>query len=253
MRKTEQNGGELHEKNDSASDTRTGEITDTANQAGADAGGDERGRAVSYLDVSDEGGLGETVYTGGRSGERNIYSKTYKETPGRRIEKKGNIQYEYNVVGRDLASPKSLNIADSLVNDGIRAIVYSGYVRAIIPSGKQVIDRADAITLSDGTVLIRDDAELPEKEIRAHEPIHVYNKLHPEIYKPIADHLETAGVNITNPQGKDIVSRINRAYKRNHGSIVDTSDLSKFYEELIAHISGHHANDPAFHYRGGCG
>ena len=206
-------------------------------------------RAVPHLNVPDPRDAGESSGSnaGGESGIRQKTSNSYKETGGsRRIETKSGIKYQFNAVGRESASQKALHIADTWTDRGFRVIIYDGQVDATDQSGNTRIGSADATVLDDGTILLRNDAELPETEILAHEPIHYYKKIRPEIYKPIVDTIEFGGIDILNPYGMDIIDKLDKAYNRNHRSYIDLDNLPRIYEELIAQISGHHANDPEF-------
>ena len=204
-------------------------------------------RAVSHLDVYPEGSLGgkSEKDSGGGRRAREATTKTYQAVEGRRDENKGRFRYRYNAISREKASQKSIAIADKWTANGFPVVIYDGNIEAIGVNGESTIGNANATTLSDGTILLRNDADMPEAEILAHEPIHYYKKAKPEIYQPIQSVMDYSGIDIVNPKGKEVMNDLLSAYNKSH-SLDDPFNTNKLYEELIAQISGHHANDPEF-------
>ena len=199
-------------------------------------------RAVPHLNVPDQGGLEQPNYTG----ETRETPKTYQGVEGTRSKDYGNFRYTYHEVSRENTSPKACETADQWMQQGFSVVVYNGRVEAVGKDGISHYGDADAVTLSDGTILLNNNATLPKAEILAHEPIHVYRKRHPEIYRPLVTTLEYSGLNLSNPQAIQTATDSGNTYESTHNGITEVRNLHKFYEELIAQISGHHANNPAF-------
>nr|DAH38437.1 MAG TPA: hypothetical protein [Caudoviricetes sp.] len=201
-----------------------------------------RRSSVQRGSVFDAGNVGNAAQTDDE-GRKNSPARTYQQLEGTRDEDHGRYRYRFHEVGRENASKNSLSIADEWTQGGFTVRVYDGEVKSIGVNGTSKRGSADAMTLSDGTILLNNNASLPKAEILAHEPIHVYRKTHPEIYLPLADTLETGGISIHTPQAMEVLQLLENAYGE---SYMELNNRKKLYEELIAQISGHHANNPAF-------
>ncbi len=204
-----------------------------------------RRAAVQRGSVFDAGNVGNAAQADDE-GRKNSPTRTYQQLEGARDEDHGRYRYRFHEVGRENASENSLSIADEWTRGGFTVRVYAGEVESVGANGTNKRGSADAMTLSDGTILLNNNASLPKAEILAHEPIHVYRKRHPEIYRPLVTTLEYSGLNLSNPQAIQTATDLGNTYESTHNGITEVRNLYKFYEELIAQISGHHANNPAF-------
>ena len=108
---------------------------------------------------------------------------------------------------------------------GFSVAAYNGRVEAVGKDGISHYGDADAMTLSDGTILLSNNAILPKAEILAHEPIHHYRIARPDIYKPIADVVKYGGIDILNPDSAEVLNGIGNTYKTSHGSYLDLDNI----------------------------
>ena len=185
-------------------------------------------RAAVQRGIFDEGNAGKSteINTGGTESAGRVEGKTYQETGGSRsLETQNGRKYTFQAVSREGTTPKARSIADTLTLSGIRTHVYDGEVNTVDKNGKIYPCDADATTLSDGTVLVKNTAELPEKEIAAHEPIHHYRIARPDIYKPIADVVKYGGIDILNPDSAEVLNGIGNTYQTSHGSYLDLDNI----------------------------
>ncbi|MEG2857461.1 MAG: hypothetical protein RR994_02440 [Clostridia bacterium] len=193
------NGGMNYgQETDSTTDTSKGRFN-TPSTPGDASAADGRGRGtISHIDIYPEGDAGaweNESHTGGASRTGGSNSGTYQKVGGIRTENHGVYRYEYNAVSRADATPKALDIADRWVSRGFNATICGGKIMFTSADGTTRPITYNALTRTDGSILVRNDADIAPIEIAAHEPIHAYAIVRPDIYKPIEQHIVQGGLN----------------------------------------------------------
>ena len=181
-------------------------------------------RAAVQRGIFDEGNAGDAAQADD-AGRKNSSARTYQQLEGARDEDYGRYRYRFRGVGRENASENSLSIADEWTQGGFTIRVYDGEVESIGANGTNKRGSSDAMTLSDRTVLLSNNATPPKAEILAHEPIHHYRIARPDIYKPIVDVVKYGGIDILNPDSAEVLNGIGNTYKTSHGSYLDLDNL----------------------------
>ncbi|MEG2570861.1 MAG: hypothetical protein RSA70_05440, partial [Clostridia bacterium] len=193
------NGGMNYgQETDSTTDTSKGRFN-TPSTPGDASAADGRGRRgaplVGILDDGDAGAWENESHTGGTSKTGGSSAGTYQKLAGARDENIKKWRYAYNAVSRDDASPGALEVADYWSERGFNATICGGKIMFTSADGTTRPITHNALTRTDGSILVRNDADIAPIEIAAHEPIHAYAIVRPDIYKPIEQHIVQGGLN----------------------------------------------------------
>lgn len=113
-------------------------------------------------------------------------------------------------------------------------------------NGTYAFMNGDAQTLRDGTVLLRNDASLPAREIAAHEAMHHMQRVKKNLYEPALEAMQESGINPIGQNGEinPLLKSYLNAYTAEYDGDLPLENLTTLYRELSAQIAGRLQNDP---------
>ena len=113
-------------------------------------------------------------------------------------------------------------------------------------NGTYAFMNGDAQTLRDGTVLLRNDASLPAREIAAHEAMHHMQRVKKNLYEPALEAMQESGINPIGQNGEinPLLKSYLNAYTAEYDGDLPLENLTTLYRELSAQLAGRLQNDP---------
>ena len=113
-------------------------------------------------------------------------------------------------------------------------------------NGMYAFMNGDAQTLRDGTVLLRNDASLPAREIAAHEAMHHMQRVKKNLYEPALEAMQESGINPIGQNGEinPLLKSYLNAYTAEYDGDLPLENLTTLYRELSAQLAGRLQNDP---------
>ena len=113
-------------------------------------------------------------------------------------------------------------------------------------NGTYAFMNGDAQTLRDGTVLLRNDASLPAREIAAHEAMHHMQRVKKNLYEPVLEAMQESGINPIDQNGEinPLLKSYLNAYTAEYDGDLPLENLTTLYRELSAQLAGRLQNDP---------
>lgn len=113
-------------------------------------------------------------------------------------------------------------------------------------NGTYAFMNGDAQTLRDGTVLLRNDASLPAREIAAHEAMHHMQRVKKNLYEPVLEAMQESGINPIGQNGEinPLLKSYLNAYTAEYDGDLPLENLTTLYRELSAQLAGRLQNDP---------
>lgn len=154
----------------------------------------------------------------------------------------GEKQYGYKVVkGKEITKTAREVLAywESL---GLECDITDGALYTKDKNGMKKSTGWEGKKLPDGTLLISNNTDLSAKETSRHEVIHAMKTLEPELFEYIDNVLYDSGMDVA--KGIKTLRDITEAYKVSHPEIDDINNLDYLREEILAFISGMHADNP---------
>ena len=113
-------------------------------------------------------------------------------------------------------------------------------------NGTYAFMNGDAQTLRDGTVLLRNDASLPAREIAAHEAMHHMQRVKKKLYEPALEAMQESGINPIGQNGEinPLLKSYLNVYTAEYDGDLPLENLTTLYRELSAQLAGRLQNDP---------
>lgn len=113
-------------------------------------------------------------------------------------------------------------------------------------NGTYAFMNGDAQTLRDGTVLLRNDASLPAREIAAHEAMHHMQRVKKKLYEPALETMQESGINPIGQNGEinPLLKSYLNVYTAEYDGDLPLENLTTLYRELSAQLAGRLQNDP---------
>lgn len=154
----------------------------------------------------------------------------------------GEKQYGYKVVKGKEITPKAREVLAYWESLGLECDITDGALYTKDKNGMKKSTGWEGKKLPDGTLLISNHAGLSAAEVSRHEVVHVMKTLDPELFENVYNALYDSGIDTV--KGKETLSRITDAYKADHSDIDSVDNYERLYEEILAFISGMHADNP---------
>lgn len=155
----------------------------------------------------------------------------------------GEKQYGYKVVKGKEITKTAREILSYWESLGIECDITDGALYTKDKNGMKKSTGWEGKKLPDGTLLISNNTDLSAKETSRHEVIHAMKTLEPELFEYIDNVLYDSGMDVA--KGIKTLRDITEAYKVSHPEIDDINNLDYLREEILAFISGMHADNPA--------
>lgn len=133
-------------------------------------------------------------------------------------------------------------LAQRFAERGLNAEIFDGDM-AELRGEQRIVHHGRAMTLSDGTVVLRNGTENAD-EVLQHELIHHGARMGtPEANRVIAA-VQESGLNVNDRLGWDNLQTLTKRYERNGKRLADLGNEGRLFEELSATIAGFHRRDP---------
>lgn len=155
----------------------------------------------------------------------------------------GNRLYAWETVPEGLQSAEAKETQRLLAEYGIPSEIVSWSQSNA--NGATSTMRGEASTLQDGTVLVKNHAELTARNMAGHEMAHVAREQAPAAYQAYYDAVVDQ-VDFSSDTYREMADTIAEYYFTNRGKTFDiTTDYAALYEELVGYISGNMLADEA--------
>lgn len=133
-------------------------------------------------------------------------------------------------------------LAQRFTERGLNAEIFDGDM-VELRNGQRIVHHGRAMTLADGTVVLRNGTENAD-EVLQHELIHHGARTGaPEAARVIAA-VRESGLNVNDKLGWDNLQILTKRYERNGKRLADLENEGRLFEELSATVAGFHRRDP---------